>query len=222
MRYWLLGWLLFALGAAAALLAGTKRTERLRHRVEQGDTLYSIAKAHYGDGRMFQMLAQTNKITPPYCVHQGDTILLPEKGAGASRFGWLAAVCIMAVVLLPLEAAGLYAAGKAFGGLTFEKSVEAASLVTLLATGAGMWLLSPWIPQWWGWLAGAFVVVTILRVKALAAVCRMEEKRAVALYAASRPVVFTGAAFVMLAAAATCGERLVPIAKSAGLGFLLR
>lgn len=220
-RPWLLCWLVFLASAAVALLLHPAPRWR-SYRVRPGDTLYSIARDHCGDGRAYRLLAAANRLEAPYRLAPGQRLILPDGPGPGGRYLLLAGVCLLSVLLLPVEAAALYAAGKAAGGLPLGRAVEAASLGTLITAGGGMLLVSPWVPSWWVRAAVAVTACTVLRVRATTAVFPLGGRRAALVYAASRPVVVTGAAFVLLVAAMVLGERLAPVVAGAGLGFILR
>jgi LysM repeat protein len=56
--------------------------EHTIHTVKPGDTLAIIAKKYYGDYKKYSMLAETNKIKPPYEVHKGQSIIVPKSASG--------------------------------------------------------------------------------------------------------------------------------------------
>lgn len=53
----------------------------IRHVVERGETLYQLAKKYYGDGLMYPILQQDNKLKVPEDLAEGMTLkIYPEKG----------------------------------------------------------------------------------------------------------------------------------------------
>jgi len=48
------------------------------HVVVRGDTLYRLAKAHWGDGKLYPQLAELNKIANPHLIHVGQKIWFAE------------------------------------------------------------------------------------------------------------------------------------------------
>jgi 5'-nucleotidase len=45
--------------------------------VKKGDTLYSIARSHYGDGKQWQKIVAANPGLSPEKLKVGQTLLLP-------------------------------------------------------------------------------------------------------------------------------------------------
>ncbi len=58
-------------GAADSSMAGGSYT------VKKGDTLYGIARAHYGDGKQWQRIQAANPGVSPQSLKVGQTITLP-------------------------------------------------------------------------------------------------------------------------------------------------
>ena len=59
--------------AAAAPVAAAGNT----HVVKRGETLYSIAKASYGDGKQWQKIASANPGVSPSTLKVGQTLVIP-------------------------------------------------------------------------------------------------------------------------------------------------
>ena len=57
-------------GTAAPSAGGT-------YTVKKGDTLYGIARAHYGDGKQWQRIADANPGLSPSSLKAGQTISIP-------------------------------------------------------------------------------------------------------------------------------------------------
>ena len=53
------------------------------HLVSQGETLWSIATQHYGNGNMWTTLAAANSIVNPQAITAGMKIVIPNPSAGA-------------------------------------------------------------------------------------------------------------------------------------------
>jgi nucleoid-associated protein YgaU len=49
-----------------------------QYTVVQGDTLWSIAEAHYGDGFQWTEIAKANNLTNPSQIEVGDSLVLPN------------------------------------------------------------------------------------------------------------------------------------------------
>jgi nucleoid-associated protein YgaU len=45
---------------------------------QQGDTLWSIAAAEYGDARQWRPIAEANQITNPRELKPGQTLIVPS------------------------------------------------------------------------------------------------------------------------------------------------
>jgi nucleoid-associated protein YgaU len=58
--------------AAAAPAAGGKK-----YKVQKGDTLYSLAKSHYGSGKQFTKIVAANPGLSPETLKAGQTITIP-------------------------------------------------------------------------------------------------------------------------------------------------
>ena len=52
-------------------------TKPIEYKVKQGDTLWAIAKKHYGDGEKYKEVAKTNGISNPSLVHPGAVLIMP-------------------------------------------------------------------------------------------------------------------------------------------------
>jgi 5'-nucleotidase len=62
---------------AAATPAATSTTGGNTHVVKHGETLYSIAKASYGDGKQWQKIASANPGVSPSTLKVGQTLVIP-------------------------------------------------------------------------------------------------------------------------------------------------
>ncbi|MDX1683354.1 MAG: LysM domain-containing protein, partial [Phycisphaeraceae bacterium] len=47
------------------------------YKVKKGDTLWSIAQRHYGDGKRWREIASANNISDPGKLRVGQTLTLP-------------------------------------------------------------------------------------------------------------------------------------------------
>ena len=63
----------FAPAAPASTPAGTSH----QYLVQKGDTLFRIAKTHYGDGNRWQQIASANPGLTPSSLKAGSTIVVP-------------------------------------------------------------------------------------------------------------------------------------------------
>lgn len=77
------------------------------YRVQVGDSLSKIADAELGNMEFWPVIADLNKLMPPYIIHPGELILLPEKpGEQAAaepgkKTGWIwAAVGVGSLFLM--------------------------------------------------------------------------------------------------------------------------
>jgi 5'-nucleotidase len=67
-----------AVQVAAALPAAPATTAGGRpYKVQKGDTLFRIAKTHYGDGNRWQQIASANPGVTPATLKAGSTITVP-------------------------------------------------------------------------------------------------------------------------------------------------
>jgi peptidoglycan L-alanyl-D-glutamate endopeptidase CwlK len=55
------------------------KIEFLRHVVEPGDNLTSVAKKLYGDPNKWTLIAQTNNVNAPYVLQPGQVLLAPKE-----------------------------------------------------------------------------------------------------------------------------------------------
>jgi 5'-nucleotidase len=62
---------------ATATPAATSTTAGNTHVVKHGETLYSIAKASYGDGKQWQKIASANPGVSPSSLKVGQTLVIP-------------------------------------------------------------------------------------------------------------------------------------------------
>lgn len=53
------------------------QVEQRIYRVQKGDTLWSIARRHYGDGHAWEAIARANNLTNPSQLKAGQDIILP-------------------------------------------------------------------------------------------------------------------------------------------------
>lgn len=220
-RYWLLAWGLFIAGSAACLMWDSYLRQPREHHVRRGETLFSIARDHYGRGRLYTMVAEANGKKAPYILKEGEVLLLPSS-VGAGRGITLATtICLFALILLPIEAAAFHAAGKITGERPVGRAVEAACLAALYTAAAGVWLAGPLPGTNRLTVAVVLLALTALRYKSFAAVYELKGRSAVWAYAASRPVVMTGVAFLLLAGVLAFGERIAPLVEASGLSFIL-
>src|SRR4051812_45904056 len=51
------------------------------HVVVDGDTLWALAVRFYGDGRLFPLIAQTNRLSNPDLIHAGQVLTIPPQPA---------------------------------------------------------------------------------------------------------------------------------------------
>ena len=56
---------------------GGSSTSGGSYTVKKGDTLYRIAKEHYGDGKQWQRIASANPGVTPQSLKVGQTLVLP-------------------------------------------------------------------------------------------------------------------------------------------------
>jgi 5'-nucleotidase len=62
---------------APAPIASTAAGGTRQYKVQKGDTLFHIAKAHYGDGNRWQQIASANAGLTPATLKAGTTIVVP-------------------------------------------------------------------------------------------------------------------------------------------------
>jgi 5'-nucleotidase len=62
---------------ATATPTATSATAGNTHVVKHGETLYSIAKASYGDGKQWQKIASANPGVSPSSLKVGQTLVIP-------------------------------------------------------------------------------------------------------------------------------------------------
>lgn len=60
------------------LALGNWGTRTATHVVGPGDTLYNLAKAFYGDGNKYRVIALFNGLSDSDVIHDGDVLLIPE------------------------------------------------------------------------------------------------------------------------------------------------
>jgi 5'-nucleotidase len=65
-----------AVQVAAAIPASSSPGGR-QYKVQKGDTLFRIAKTHYGDGNRWQQIASANPGVTPATLRAGSTIVVP-------------------------------------------------------------------------------------------------------------------------------------------------
>jgi nucleoid-associated protein YgaU len=63
--------------APAAPAASEAATGNKKYKVQKGDTLYSIAKTHYGSGKQFTKITAANPGLTPEGLKAGQTITIP-------------------------------------------------------------------------------------------------------------------------------------------------
>ena len=51
--------------------------EAIRRNFNLGDTFYSLARTHYGDGKAWQKIASANPGVDPHKLRVGQTIVIP-------------------------------------------------------------------------------------------------------------------------------------------------
>jgi len=65
--------------AATPVIASSAQTaDGGTYIVKKGDTLYRIAKAHYGTGKQWQKIAMANPGTTPQTLKVGQRLVIPE------------------------------------------------------------------------------------------------------------------------------------------------
>jgi 5'-nucleotidase / UDP-sugar diphosphatase len=67
--------------AATPVIASEAQTASIdggTYVVKKGDTLYRIAKAHYGSGKQWQRIAAANPGTSPQTLRVGQRLVLPQ------------------------------------------------------------------------------------------------------------------------------------------------
>jgi 5'-nucleotidase len=64
-------------GAPAAPAAPSPAGVAKQYHVQKGDTLFRIAKTHYGDGNRWQQIAMVNPGLTPSTLKAGSTIVVP-------------------------------------------------------------------------------------------------------------------------------------------------
>lgn len=52
-------------------------TKPIEYKIKQGDTLWAIAKKHYGDGERYKEIARVNGISNPSLIHSGAVLIMP-------------------------------------------------------------------------------------------------------------------------------------------------
>jgi nucleoid-associated protein YgaU len=63
--------------ATATPIPGGTTCSGFAYRVQRGDTLYSIAKSRYGDGKQFTRIVAANPGVTPQNLKVGQTLVLP-------------------------------------------------------------------------------------------------------------------------------------------------
>jgi len=63
---------------AAQPVMAVSSTSGGNYKVKKGDTLYSIAKQKYGDGKQWQKIASANPGVSPSTLRVGQTLVLPQ------------------------------------------------------------------------------------------------------------------------------------------------
>ena len=62
---------------SGAVRAGVRAALHGGYRVRKGDTLFRIAKSHYGDGKKWKQIAMANPGLTPSTLKVGQTIVVP-------------------------------------------------------------------------------------------------------------------------------------------------
>ena len=62
---------------ARKLAAVGDRSQQASYKVKKGDTLYHIARAEYGDGKKWNLIASANPGLSPQTLRAGQTIVIP-------------------------------------------------------------------------------------------------------------------------------------------------
>ncbi len=65
------------------LVGGAPTAPAVEHTVVRGETLWDIAKAHYGNPFLYTLIAAANNLADPDVIHPGDILIIPPKPAPA-------------------------------------------------------------------------------------------------------------------------------------------
>lgn len=67
-----------AVSETPAVASAPGTPEGASYTVKRGDTLFHIAKEHYGDGKKWQQIAQANPGVSPTSLKVGQTLVMPQ------------------------------------------------------------------------------------------------------------------------------------------------
>ena len=211
----LCGFLFLLLGLIAVFSVYSARSAPISYEVSRGDTLFSLATRYYGDGHLFERIAEANGLSQPYLLAPGMQITIPCAVQGSGLAMALAMAVLFVLVSFGTDVPAFNFADRVLGNAgDSSRTLSAASVASVFTAGSVLWLIAVWGATGKTGVIVALPLVlflaSLLRIHALAPVYEGDTRRAALTWGVARVMSGTAILLVLLIVTAVAGEHLNP------------